>query len=130
MAGTPLGAIQEIMAIATQDDLQHDTEGLRRRLQAAATYPIFQGMPDGSKEWRSLDDDVKDLLRVLTGPSRRQEILSADVVVETDDLVAFLLRTESFGEGDASIGRYRLLYCVARCGEEWKLAWRQWVGAG
>lgn len=48
------------MAITTEEDVRSDTDELRRRLQETVTHPVFQGMPDGSKEWRTLEDDVKD----------------------------------------------------------------------
>ena len=130
MASTPLGAIKEFIALATitiADDPRTDTEELRRRHQAVATYPLFQGMADGSKEWWTVDDEIEHFER-RTGPARRVELLSDEAVAETDDLVVFSLLTESVTEDGDSYGRFRLLYCVARDGDEWKLAWRQFIG--
>ena len=98
-------------------------DSIREHLSSTATYPLFQGMADGKKEWRTLD--VEDASR-LAGLART-EFLSEDIVVETDSMAVFLLRIETFGDDGASRGRYQLLYCVAREGDEWKLAWRQWV---
>ena len=121
---------QNLRATHNDYDLLNDPDELRRRLRASSTYPLFQGMADGSKEWRTLDDDVEDFQRNRsTGPTRRTELLSDEVVEETDDLVIFSLRAESITEDGESFGRYRLLYCVARDGDDWKLAWRQHVGS-
>ena len=128
MAITPLGALEDLFAITNDHTLRSDTDELRRRFQATVTHPLFQGMPGGAREWRTLDDDIKDFQRIFTSTVQRNDLLSADVVVETDDLVVFLLLSESIGEDGASIGRYQLLYCVARDGDEWKVAWLQWVG--
>ena len=83
MASTPREAIEEMLTVGLQDGVENDTEELRRRLLASATYPLFQGMPDGSKEWRTLDDELVDILRTIAGPRRRVEILSEEVIAET-----------------------------------------------
>ena len=119
MASNPEAAVREHAAAWSAKDLT--------QIAATATYPLFQGFPDGRKAWlvSAVDETVADLRHSRLG------IEQLDPLATSGELVLFRLAVQGYDEDDAPLGPSGVaLWAVHHVGDEWKVGWRQFLGVG
>ncbi len=118
MASTPSATIHEHLNAVNQAD--------REQLLATATYPLFQGMEDGEKRWYQTVDEN---LEVYAALQVRLELVSEDILATSGDVVLFSLIGQFFDKNEKPVQRVHMLWAVHRVEDDWKVGWRQFLGA-
>lgn len=118
MSTTPMAAVNDHMAAINSKQ--------RDLFAASMAFPFVHMQPDGEKIWWASADDLPDLTAM---PFARSEIQSVEILASSGDLNIYSLRFQRYDDNDEPLLLVQGLWGVYRVGNQWKVGWRQYLGA-
>lgn len=122
MATTPAAAVTQHMAAINSRDPE--------RVNATLSFPFVQIWPDGAKSYAEEPGQSLTGGRALPDNWARTDIDRLELVDTTGELSIYRLTFTRYDtSGEPTLGTHQGLWAVSRVDGEWKVSWRQYLGA-
>lgn len=118
MGSTAMAAVEAHMAAINSKQ--------RERFAATIAFPFVHIEANGEKVLYGSAADVPDLGAL---PFARSEVAGIETLAESNDLAVYLLSWQRYDENGKPAAIVRGIWGVHRRDGEWKVGWRQYLGA-